>query len=447
VAVAGELFGAPARMHAPLAERMRPQSLDELLGQQRWLGPNGFLRAALQADRLPSLILWGPPGVGKTTIARLVATHGKARFAALSAVLDGVANLRAAVADAEKALRRGEQTVLFVDEIHRFNKSQQDAMLPHVENGTVALVGATTENPGFSLTSALLSRCALVVLEPLSLDDLKTLLQRALTDPRGYGKSGLTVDEGALQRLCQQADGDARRALTSLELVAELVLAQAAHDPTQIAHIDQAVVDKAPLQAGARYDRDGDLHHQVISAFIKSLRGSDPDAAIYYLARMLDAGEDPRFICRRLMVFAAEDVGNADAQALQLAVAAAQAHEMCGLPESRIMMAHATTYLACAPKSRAAYLALAAAQQAVAQTGSAPVPESLRNPTTSLTRELGWGKDYQDPHAAGGWVPEQYLPLNLRDKEFYQPTRNGGEARIADRVLTWRQLRADKHKH
>lgn len=446
MAVTGELFAAPARLHAPLAERMRPQSLDELLGQQRWLGPNGFLRAALQADRLPSLILWGPPGVGKTTIARLVATHGKARFSALSAVLDGVANLRAAVVDAEKALRRGEQTVLFVDEIHRFNKSQQDAMLPHVESGTVALVGATTENPGFSMTSALLSRCALVVLEPLSLDDLKTLLQRALTDPKGYGKSGLTIDEAALHRLCQQADGDARRALTSLELVAELVLAQAAQDPTQMAHIDQAVVDKAPLQAGARYDRDGDLHHQVISAFIKSLRGSDPDAAIYYLARMLDAGEDPRFICRRLIVFAAEDVGNADAQALQLAVSAAQAHEMCGLPESRIMMAHATTYLACAPKSRASYLALAAAQQAVAQTGSQPVPESLRNPTTALTRDLGWGKDYQDPHAAGGWVPELYLPVNLRDKQFYQPTRNGGEARIADRVQTWRQLRADKLK-
>ncbi len=433
--------GTSARI--PLAERMRPQTLDEVVGQAQWLGPEGFVRRALETRRIGSLILWGPPGTGKTTLARLVARHADAEFVAMSAVMDGLPALREVVTVAARQQQRGRQTVLFVDEIHRWGKTQQDALLPHVEAGTVVLIGATTENPSFTLSSALLSRCALIVLEPLAVPELLRLLQRALEDPRGYGGLGLTVAPEALQRLALQADGDARRVLNGLESAAELALHEAAQDPTAVPHISVELLDRLPQPQGPRYDRDADLHHQIISAFIKSLRGSDPDAALYWLARMLEGGEDPRFICRRLVIFAAEDVSNADPHALPLAVAAAQAHEMTGLPESRIAMAHATTWLACAPKSKASYLGLDAALAAVRQHGSLPVPLHLRNATTNLGRQLGWGKDYQDPHAAGGWVAEQYLPDQLAAAQFYEPTRNGQEARLADRLATWRGLRAE----
>ncbi len=426
---------------APLAERMRPRTLEEVVGQDKWLGPNGFVRSVLEADRLPSLVLWGPPGTGKTTLARLVSRHANAHFSAMSAVLDGVAQLRELVAKAGQRLQNGERTVLFVDEIHRWGRAQQDALLPHVEAGTVSLLGATTENPGFALTSALLSRCAVVELSPLGTADLGLLIDRALGDPRGYGGTGLQLSDSARDHLCRSADGDARRALSWLEAAAESALAAAAKDPTETALVDLDLLLRAPLRQGPRYDKDGDQHHQVISAFIKSMRGSDPDAALYWLARMLQAGEDPRFICRRLVIFACEDVSNADPTALSLAVAAAQTHEMVGLPESRIAMAQATTYLACAPKSKASYLGLAAASQAVEATGSLAVPIHLRNPTTSLAKDLGWGAQYQDPHAQGGWVAEAYLPKELTDVQFYQPTANGAEAKIGQRLETWRQLR------
>jgi putative ATPase len=442
-----ELFAAAARDpaaakdDAPLAERMRPRSLDEVVGQQRALGRGTPLREALEGGELPSVLLWGPPGVGKTSLARLLADRGGARFEALSAVLAGVADVRKIVEAARRRRERAERTVLFVDEIHRFHKGQQDALLPHVEDGTLTLVGATTENPSFALNAALLSRCVLVVLEPLDAAALDALAGRALSAARGLGGLGVRLDDAARSALVAAADGDARRLLGMLEAGAHVAMRRAARDPEVAPVIAVEDVARAAGAPVTRYDRDGDEHHHVVSAFIKSMRGSDPDAAVYYLARMLESGEDPRFVARRMVVFASEDVGNADPRALGIAVAAAQAHELVGMPESRIPLAHAATYLACAPKSKAAYLAIGGAIERVRAFGTRPVPDHLRNASSSVAKALGWGQAYRDPHAEGGWVPERYLPDGVDDAPLYEPTSNGYERHLRERLQTWRSLR------
>lgn len=441
-----DLFDRAGRS-SPLAERVRPRRLDQVVGQDPLLGPKGTITRALAAGRLPSLILWGPPGTGKTTIARLLADETQARFVALSAVMEGVARLREVV-DLARGLRRsGQHTLLFIDEIHRFHKGQQDALLPHVEEGLVTLIGATTENPAFALTGALASRAMVVVVQPLDDAAIVALLRRALTHADGYG-GALQADDEALARIARAADGDARRALGDLEAIADQLLAEHGAAAASDAAAAPPTLD---LQALLRIERVGgprsgrgttDAFH-VLSAFIKAMRASDPDAALYWLARMLEGGEDGRTICRRMVVFAAEDVGNADPRALPLAVATAQSHEMVGLPESRIAMAQCATFLATAPKSNASYAALDAAIEAVRRHGALPVPMAFRNSSTALAAKLGWGEGYAYPHDAGGFVPVSALPEALVGTEFYHPSGNGHDAKIAERLAIWRKLRAE----
>jgi len=428
---------APA--DAPLADRMRPRSLDEVVGQDHLVASGAPLRKLIEAGRLPSLVLWGPPGIGKTTLARLVATSqpsGEARFVAHSAVMAGLKDVRNVVAEALRARRTGQKTVFFLDEIHRFNRTQQDALLPHVEAGTLTLVGATTENPSFEVIGPLLSRCRVFTLRSLGTAEIETLLRRAAADPeRGLG--GLAIDDAAVTALAESADGDARRALGMLEIAA------GAHDPaTGPLSLDtvRATVGSRTL----RYDRDREEHYDTISAFIKSLRASDPDAAVYYLARMLEGGEDPLFLARRLVIFASEDVGNADPQGLPLALAAYQTVERIGLPEGRIPLAHATTYLASAPKSNRAYVALNRASAAVRETGALPIPLHLRNAATALMKSEGYGRGYRYPHdAEDAFVPDANLPAGVPGTPFYEPGEQGAEAEIAARVARWRAARRD----
>jgi len=447
----GDLFGpgspgTPARPETPaeapsgpLADRIRPAVLDEVVGQEEVLGPGGFLREAIESDSLPSLILWGPPGCGKTTLARVIAGHTHSRFVPFSAVLSGVKEVREVVAEARVLrAREGRGTLLFVDEIHRFNKAQQDAFLPHVEDGTLTLVGATTENPYFEVTAPLLSRCRVVRLLPLSTAALETLVRRALADAgRGLGNCGVEVPDEVIRSLCRAADGDGRRVLNLLE-------AAVGH----ARRMGRTVVDAEVLQAvatrpGIRHDRAFEEHYNVISAFIKSLRGSDPDAALYYFARMLEGGEDPAFLCRRMMIFAAEDVGNADPRALQVAVAAHEAFRAIGLPEAAIPMAQAVTYLATAPKSNASYRGLREAQEAVRRTGTLEVPLSLRNAPVPGMKDLGYGEGYVYPHdVPGAFVPEAtYLPAALEGTRFYEPSGAGYEKTLAERLQAWREAR------
>jgi putative ATPase len=420
-----------AAKKAPLAERMRPRTLDEYVGQQRLLGPGRLLKQISERKTLPSLILWGPPGCGKTTLAHLLAQTVQAPFASFSAVLSGVKELRQILDEArEQQQLQGKSTVLFVDEIHRFNKAQQDAFLPHVEKGLIVLLGATTENPSFEVIAPLLSRARVVVLEALSPEDLLVLLKRALQDEeRGLGVQQLTADEDALLFIAQHAQGDARAALNILEVAALLAAEK------ETAHVDLRLVEEAAQHKALLYDKGGEEHYNIISAFIKSLRGSDPDAAVYWLMRMLEAGEDPLFIVRRMVIFAAEDVGNADPHALSLAVATKEAVHFVGLPEARIPLAQAATYLATAPKSNASYQAMLAALEDVKKYGPLPVPLHLRNAPTKLMKGLGYGKGYQYAHEyEGAVVDQQHLPDALRERRYYLPSKQGDEQVIQERM-------------
>ena len=420
----------------PLAERMRPRRLEDFVGQEHVLGPGTALRRAIEADQVPSLILWGPPGTGKTTLARIVAQRTGADYVPFSAVLGGVKEIREIVAAARDRRRlHRRRTILFVDEIHRFTKAQHDAFLPHVEDGTITLIGATTENPSFEVIAALLSRCRVVTLRALTEDEIAALLDRALALPGGLaGAVGLAPD--AREALARYAYGDARRALNALEVAAAAVKLAGR------ATIERADAEEALQQRTILYDKAGEEHYNVVSAFIKSMRGSDPDAAVYYMVRMLEGGEDPRFVLRRMVIFASEDVGNADPQALQVALAALQAVELVGLPEGVLPMSQAAIYLALAPKSNTAIAAYGNARRLVKERGPLPVPLKLRNAPTKLMEGLGYGGGYRYPHNfEGHYVVEEYLPDALRGEAIVKLSESGLEKALGER---WRALRDRK---
>jgi putative ATPase len=415
----------------PLAERMRPQTLDDMVGQGHLVGAGAPLRTAIEAGRVPSMILWGPPGTGKTTLARLLARHADAEFMTLSAVMAGVKDIREAVARAQALRAEGRATLLFIDEIHRFNKSQQDALLPFVEDGTLTLVGATTENPSFELNGALISRTRVFVLQPLEDADIEALIERAITDAeRGTGDTGLPAEWRA--RIVELADGDARRALVFLETAVDYLAAGG--------KIDDNGLQRVFGRGMRRFDKQGEAFYDQISALHKAVRGSDPDAALYWFCRMIDGGVDPRYVARRVARMAYEDIGLADPRALQMALAAWDAYERIGSPEAELAIAEVVMYLAIAPKSNAAYKAYNAANAAVVKHGSAPVPLHIRNAPTKLMKTLGYGQGYrydhdeEDGHAPG----QQFLPDVLSGTRFYQPTDRGIEKRISERLAELR---------
>ena len=439
--------GKGARTQAPLAARMRPRTLDEYVGQRHLVGEGRVLRRAIESDDVPSMILWGPPGTGKTTLAEIVAGATGAHFVALSAVSAGVADLRRVVADAQRLRSAERRTVLFIDEIHRFNKAQQDAVLPYVEDGTITLIGATTENPSFEVNSALLSRARVFVLKPLTDEEIGTIVDRAMADAEhGLGAAGLNLADDARRALVNLANGDARVALSGLELAARGV--QSEHRTA----IELGDIREALQRRTAAYDKGGEAHYDVISAFIKSLRGSDPDAALYWLARMLEGGEDPLFIVRRMVVLAAEDVGLADPRALPMAVACQQAVHFIGLPEGYLPMAECALYLAMAPKSNSVIASYGRALADVEGTRNDPVPLHLRNAATSLMRSLEYGKGYIYAHDAytemaqtGQSAPpprrlQAYLPGNLEGRRYYEPGIQGEEARLSEWIAARRRV-------
>ena len=416
---------------SPLASRLRPATLDEVVGQKHIIGKDKLLYRAIKADKLSSIIFYGPPGTGKTTLARVIANTTSARFKQLNATVAGKKDMEEVVNEAKSALGMyGQKTILFIDEIHRFNKGQQDYLLPFVEDGTVILIGATTENPYFEVNGALISRSRIFELKALTREDIKELLHRAVTDrERGMGSYNVKADEDALDFLADMANGDARAALNAIEL--GVLTTERAADGN--IHIDLATAQECIQKRALGYDKDGDNHYDTISAFIKSMRGSDPDAAVYYLARMIYAGEDVKFIARRIMICAAEDVGNADPQALNVAVSAALAAERLGLPEARIVLSQAATYVACAPKSNAAYEAVDKALDTVRSTKTPPVPNHLRDSHYKGAGKLGHGQGYLYAHSyPHHYVKQQYLPDGMEDAVFYTPTDNGYEKQMGD---------------
>ena len=419
---------------APLATRMRPRNLDEFVGQQKLVGPGRVVRRMIERDRLHSMILWGPPGSGKTTLAQVISGVTKSYFAEMSAVTSGVRDIRSEAADAQHRVgSTGTRTILFVDEIHRFSKSQQDALLPHVEAGTFILIGATTENPSFEVNAPLLSRTRVYTIEPLEDADMNRIIDAALGDlERGLAAANPTLDDAARSFLLRASNGDARSALNAVEVAVDSAAEEDGQRNITVELVEQAIEKRS------RYDRLGDMHYDTISAFIKSIRASDPDAAVYYLARMIDAGEDPLFIARRLVISAAEDIGLANPNGLAVAVAAQQAVSFVGMPEGRIPLAEATIFLASAPKSNSAYLAIDKALGHVRANRDEPVPMHLRNAPTGLMKRIGYGEGYEYPHdAPGNFVRAENLPDLVRGNRFYEPGELGAERQIAERLRDW----------
>ncbi len=433
-----DLFDARAKAakKSPLADRMRPQNLAEFVGQEHLVGPDKILRGFMERKELVSMIFWGPPGVGKTTLALIVARTIGAHFVSFSAVLSGVKDIRAVIEEAKQQLKYyGKSTILFVDEIHRFNKAQQDAFLHHVEDGTITLIGATTENPSFEVNAPLLSRCKVLVLEQLSADNIKTIITNTLSNKeRGLGNLKIAIDDDAFNFIVELSHGEARVALNTLESALMLT----SPDKKDKRRITLKIAQEAMQRKALLYDKGGEEHYNVISAFIKSMRGSDPDAAVYWLARMLEAGEDPLFIARRMVIFASEDIGNADPSAVQVAVAVKDAFHFVGMPEGWIPLSQGVTYLASAPKSNASYKAYLSALEDVKEKGALEVPLHIRNAPTPLMKDLGYGKGYKYPHNHGGHIEQSYLPEELQGKEYYKPTENGFDKEIKKRLASYK---------
>jgi putative ATPase len=435
----------PADKSRPLADRMRPRTLDEFVGQEHILGPGKALRVQIERDDTGSVIFWGPPGVGKTTLAKIIARMTHADFIEFSAVMSGIKEIKQVMADAERARQYGTRTIVFVDEVHRFNKAQQDAFLPYVEKGSIRLIGATTENPSFEIISALLSRCRVYVLRSLTEDQVVSLLQRALADKeRGLGDLNLVADEDALRKIAAYSSGDARSAYNALEVATSL--AREAGAGGKPARITDAIVSDALQKRVLKYDKAGEEHYNLISALHKSVRNSDPDAALYWLARMLEAGEDGLYIARRVVRMASEDIGLADPKALELTLAARDAVDFLGMPEANLALAQAVVYLCAAPKSNALYTAYSAVQEDVERTAQDPVPLHLRNAPTGLMKAFGYGEGYQYAHNLEEKVADmQCLPDNLKDRVYYHPTNEGVEARIKARLEEIQRAKKTAH--
>ncbi len=425
-----QTFFEPDPGDTPLATRLRPRTLEEFVGQEHLLGEGKVLRQLIDQDRVSSMIFWGPPGVGKTTLARIIAGKTKSNFIDFSAVTSGIKEIKEVMNEAEQNRLMGERTILFVDEIHRFNKAQQDAFLPFVERGSIVLIGATTENPSFEVNAALLSRCKVFVLNALTARELVSLLEHALSDPRGFGGQDIRISRDMLEMIANFADGDARTALSTLEMV---VLNGRREGETTV--VTPEILEQCVSRKSLLYDKNGEEHYNLISALHKSMRNSDPDAAVYWLARMLEAGEDPLYVARRLVRFASEDVGMADSRALEIAVAAYQASHFIGMPECSVNLTHAVVYLSLAPKSNSLYVAYESAKKDALQTLAEPVPLVIRNAPTRLMKELHYGEGYQYAHNTAEKLTDmQCLPDSLKDREYYRPTDQGSEVRVSERL-------------